>query len=113
MPRIKTESLQEGMVVATDVKNMDHMLLIPAGTTLTERQINILQAWGVGEIEVQTSSSDGDVDPASKLPPEALARLTAEIRALFFKPDDANPVFAEIFKLMVQRRARKLAAKRS
>jgi hypothetical protein len=113
MPRIKTESLREGMVVASDVKNIDHMLLIPAGCTLTGRQISILQAWGVGEIEVQSSSSVEAADPVAKLPPEVVARLTAEIRGRFFKPDDANPVFAEVFKLMLQRRARKFASKLS
>ena len=99
------------MVVATDVKNIDHMLLIPAGATLTGRQINILQAWGVIEIEVQSSGPAGQTDVVAKLPPETVARLTAEIRGRFFRPDDANPVFVEIFKLMVQRRARKMAAR--
>jgi len=111
MPRVKTESLREGMVVANDVKNIDHMLLIPAGCTLTQRQISILQAWGVSEIEVQHSAAAEDMDPVAKLPPEVVARLSAELRGRFFKPDDANPVFAEIFKLMLQRRARKFAAK--
>jgi hypothetical protein len=101
------------MVVASDVKNIDHMLLIPAGSTLTERQINILQAWGVSEIEVQSSTTAEDADPVAKLPPEVVTRLSAEIRSRFFKPDDANPVYAEIFKLMLQRRARKFAAKPS
>ena len=52
MSRIKTEQLKEGMVVVTDVKNMDDMLLIPAGAKLTSRQIGILQSWGVLEIDV-------------------------------------------------------------
>ncbi|MFO1478503.1 MAG: hypothetical protein U1F98_17865 [Verrucomicrobiota bacterium] len=107
MPRIKTELLQEGMVVAGDVKNIDNMLLIPAGCTLTERQIGILQAWGVPEIEVQKSGAVEDADPLAKLSPEAVARLTEEIRSLFWHPDDANPVYVEIAKLMLQRRARK------
>jgi hypothetical protein len=107
MPRVKTELLQEGMVVVTDVKNMDDMLLIPAGCTLTERQINILQAWGVEEIEVQQAGDTGNSDPLARLSPEVLARLTAEIKAHFWQPDEANPVFVEIFKLMLQRRARR------
>jgi hypothetical protein len=104
MPRIKSDLLQEGMVVASDVKNIDNMPLIPAGATLTERQINILKAWGVAEIEVEGSQSVEEADPLAKLPPELVAKLSAEIKSRFWQPDDANPVFAEIFKLMLQRR---------
>jgi hypothetical protein len=110
MPRVKTDLLQEGMVVATDVKNIDDMLLIPAGCNLTDRQINILQSWGVAEIEVQGSQALEDADPLTKLPPEAVAKLAAEVRSLFWEPDDANPVFAEVFKLMLRRRAGRAAA---
>ena len=97
------------MTVVTDVKNMDDMLLIPAGCTLTERQINILQAWGVEEIDVQNAGAAEDADPLRKLSPEAVAKLTAEVQALFWQPDEASPVYAEICKLMLQRRARKTA----
>ena len=100
------------MVVASDVKNIDGMLLIPSGCTLSERQIDILQAWGVAEIEVQaTGDADADADPLAKLAPEVLAKMTSELKALFWNPDEENPVFAEVFKLMLHRRARRDAAK--
>lgn len=105
MPRIKTELLQEGMVVSSDVKNIDNMLLIPSGCQLTARQIGILQAWGVTEIDVVASGDGGDTDQLAKLSPEQLEQLTAETRALFWKPDDTDPVFAELFKLILRRRA--------
>src|SRR5262245_13721528 len=72
MPRVKTDSLEKGMRVMTDVKNMDEMLLIPAGATLTERQINILQAWGIEEIEVQQSAAAQETDPLARLTPETI-----------------------------------------
>ena len=107
MPRVKTDQLKEGMVVVTDVKNMDDMLLIPAGAKLTVRQIGILQAWGVLEIDVKLVEGMGDTDIVSKLPPEALARITAETRAIFWRPDDNDPVFAEILKLLLRRRVKR------
>jgi len=108
MPRVKTESLQEGMVVACDVKNIDQMLLIPAGSTLSERQLNILRAWGVEEIEVQADSAvTTDADPLAALAPDVVARLAAEVKGRFWDADESNPVFAEVFKLMLRRRARK------
>jgi hypothetical protein len=107
MPRVKTAKLKEGMVVAKDVKNIDDMLLLPAQLVLTRRQIDILQSWGVGEIDVEASDLVSDQDPIAQLSPEALAQLKAEIKGHFWQPDESNPVFAEIFQLMVERRARK------
>ena len=96
------------MVVARDVKNIDGMLLVPSGCELSERQIGILQAWGVVELEVEASEEQAKAhDPLAQLPPEALAKLTADLRARFWKPDEFGPVPAEIFKLMLLRQARR------
>lgn len=111
MPRIKTELLQEGMVVSVDVKNLDNMLLIPSGCTLTARQIGILQAWGVSDIEVKSGGDAPDTDMLAKLPADALERLTAEVRASFWKVDDSDPIFAELFKIILRRRANRPTAK--
>lgn len=99
------------MVVATDVKNIDNMLLIPAGCSLTLRQIEILQAWGVSEIDVQSSAAIEEADPLTKLAPELVAQMAAEIRSLFWQPDDTNPVFGEIFRVMLRRQARRAFGK--
>jgi hypothetical protein len=106
MPKIKIDSIKEGMVVVSDVKNIDNMLLIPAGCTLSERQINILNAWGVAEVDVVASETEEDTDIMTKLPPEELERLSAEVKSRFWKADESNPVFTEIFILILQRRVR-------
>ena len=106
MPKIKIDSIKEGMVVVSDVKNIDNMLLIPAGCTLSERQINILNAWGVSEVEVVASEAHEDTDIMTKLSPEELEKLSAEVKSRFWKVDESNPVFTEIFILILQRRVR-------
>lgn len=111
MPRIKTESLQEGMVVSADVKNIDNMLLIPSGATLTARQIGILQAWGVFDIEVKSGGDAGNTDAFDAMPTDSVERLAAEVRAGFWKADDSDPVFAELFKVILRRRANRPVAK--
>jgi hypothetical protein len=108
MPRIKTELLKAGMVVANDVKNIDDMLLIPIGCVLSERQINILQAWGVAEIEVQNSDAIADTTPLKRLSPERAEKVAAEIKARFWSADESNPVHREIFNLILNRRAAKI-----
>ena len=111
MARVKTDVLEEGMVVAGDVKNVEGMLLVPAGCQLTERQINVFRAWGVEEIEIEGSQPAHDSDPLANLPPETVTELSAEIRNRFWEADDTNPVFAEVFKLMLHRRARTVSCK--
>ncbi len=93
------------MVVSSDVKNLDNMLLIPSGAQLTARQIGILQAWGVPQIDVVSLGAGGDTDRLTKLPPEMVEKLSQELRASFWKPDEADPVFTELFKLLLRRRA--------
>ena len=110
MPRVKTGELKEGMVVARDVKNIDDMLLLPANSVLAGRQINNLKAWGVAEIDVEVSDLVENQDPLARLSPEVVEQLTAEIKARFWQGDESNPVVAEVFKLMLWRRARKMPA---
>ena len=109
MIRIKAEELKPGMVTAREVKNIDGMLLAPAGSVLSERQINILQAWGVTEIAIEASAEQAlACDPLAQLPPETLAQITAKARARFWKPDEFGPVSAEIFRVMLVREARRI-----
>ncbi len=108
MVRVKSEELQPGMVVARDVKNIDGMLLAPSGCELSERQIDILQTWGVVEVEIEANEEQAKArDPLAQLPPDVLAKITADLRARFWKPDDFGPVPAIIFKLMLLRQARR------
>jgi hypothetical protein len=106
--RLKSEELKPGMIVARDVKNLDGMLLMPSGCELSERQIDVLQAWGVTELEIEASEEQAKShDPLSKLPPEVAAKITADLRARYWMPDEFGPVPAEIFKLMLLRQARR------
>lgn len=109
MIRVKSEALQSGMVVARDVKNLDGMLLAPSGCQLSERQIDILQAWGVETVEVEAAEEVARAhDPLAQLPPETLTRITTELRARYWEADGFGPVPAEIFKLMLLREAKRL-----
>jgi len=104
MPRVKTEDLQEGMTVISDVKNIDDMLLIPAGSQLSARQINILQAWGVTDIEVEKAGSGHDTNPLLKVSSEVVEQMSAELRKRFWKPQEGDPVYDELFRLILLRR---------
>jgi hypothetical protein len=102
------------MVVAREIKNLDGMLLAPSGCELSERQIGILQAWGVIEVDIEANEETAKAhDPLSQLPPEVLARITAHLRARYWKADEFGPVPAEIFNLMLLREARRILQPKS
>lgn len=107
MPRIKADQLQEGMVVARDVKNIDGMLLVSSGAVLSARQVTILQTWGIFDVEVE-GPEDGSQsgDTLSRLSPEALAKLTGDLKARFWNLNEMTSVETEIFNLMLVRGAR-------
>jgi len=112
MPKVKLEFLQAGMVVTADVKNMDDMLLIPAGCTLTEKHINILQAWGVTDAQVETAgAAEDNSDPLQRLDPGVLAEITAELKEKYWHFDETNEVEVAVFNLVLRRKARQLAGK--
>jgi hypothetical protein len=104
MPKVKLDAVNEGMVVTADVKNMDEMLLIPAGCELTARHIKILRTWGISEIQVDGAESDSTT--LLKIAPEILQRLEAELKKIFWEFDPDNAAQREIFKLALRRRAR-------
>jgi hypothetical protein len=109
MARVKTGQLKEGMVVAAEVTNMDNVLLLPAGCHLSEKHIEILQAWGIPEIQVQsTEGLEASGDPLARLTPEEVQRLTEETRALFYQLNDKEPAHLEVFNFILRRRARRI-----
>jgi len=96
-------------MVTVDVRNLDNMLLIPAGCELSDRHINILSAWGIAEIQVEAcGDSEDSADPLQQLPPETLEQLTLELQAAFWEPAGAGPVQQEVFNLVLRRRAKQV-----
>lgn len=111
MRKIKLEAVQPGMVVAADVRNLEDMLLLPAGCELTARHLKILQTWGIPEIQVESGADpEAEKDPLERLGPEAAARLEADTLRAFRRLDPANPVQQELFRLILRRKARQLLA---
>jgi hypothetical protein len=102
MAKIKAEHLLPGMVAAADIRNMDGMLLLPAGCELTERHAQILRTWGIAEIAVEgpeDDGNDGDAQMVIEVSPDRLA----QIKARFWQFDEQNPLQQEILRLLARR----------
>jgi len=97
------------MVVAADIKNLDDMLLIPAGAELSPRHIKVLMTWGISEVQIEASDTGIESsDPLASIPPEVTEKVTAEIRGCFRTLDDASKVQQEILRLTIRRRLRQM-----
>ncbi len=95
------------MVVTAEVKNIDNMLLIPAGCALTEKHIQVLNAWGIAEVQVQSCDGAEDSrDILQSLSPERLQQLTDELKSIFWDPIESGPVQQEVFGLALRRKAK-------
>ena len=103
MPKVKIDFLRPGMVVAADVRNMDEMLLIPAGCEITERHVQLLQTWGIRDVQVGTAGVEGQWTSARDSVEVDAGVLQAE-KHRFWNFDDRNPVQQEVLRLVLRRK---------
>ena len=60
MATLDTGELRSGMVLTEAVRNAQGTLLLSAGRTLTDKDIRVLKAWGVGEVAVDGACEKKD-----------------------------------------------------
>ena len=114
MPRVKLASVREGMVVTADVKNMDNMLLIPAGCVLTEKHINILNAWGIPEVLLESEGAAEEAgDILQQVPAETREQIRRELTGIFWEPIEKSSIQAETFDLVLRRKVKQIIAQKA
>jgi hypothetical protein len=92
--------LEEGMVLAEDVKNRHGNILLPQGRPLTGKDILILKTWGITETDVEGVDRDKvESKEMESLPPSVIAAIERELTELFTEITD-NPVMEEIYRIV-------------
>lgn len=107
MASVQIENLTPGMVLKENVTDRSGRLLLPAGTALEHKHLNIFKMWGVLDVEV-TDESEPEPAPDTatvEVDPEILARATAEIAHLFTHNDPEHPAIRELTRICIRRRA--------
>jgi hypothetical protein len=56
MGRLSIDHVQSGMVLAKDAYTFRKQLLLPTGTLLNEKNIEMMKAWGVSEVDTEGCS---------------------------------------------------------
>lgn len=100
MEYVSTDMLEEGTVVAKDVRSSSNMLLLPSGTELSPSQIHMLKTWGVRRIFV-----DNEEDTESPEYKEIEKKLNSKINHLF--SHNVRNDFTSNLKLAIRRSHRR------
>jgi hypothetical protein len=106
MASVSVENLEQGMILAADVRDPLGRLLVAEGTVVTDRHSQILKKWGIHVVEVQADQEDGRAD----ITPEILEKAQHLTRDRFRLCDLEHPCVAELLLLATDRAARRLAA---
>jgi hypothetical protein len=90
------------------------MLLIPAGCVLTEKHIHVLNTWGIAEVQLESGAAVEDAgDVLQEMPPEMLEQTRRELIGIFWDPIDKSSVQAEVFDLVLRRKARQITGQKT
>ena len=98
------------MTLANQVDNLHGQLLLAAGCRLTPRQIGVLQAWGVAEVEVEGDGNHSGIKPAlvvAKREPRGGEAARLQLQKLFGRQDFSCPVILELFEACASRKVRR------
>jgi hypothetical protein len=99
--KVTLEQLRPDMVLAADIVDGNGRLLLPAGTTVTDKHVRYCQMWGVLEVEI-ASGEGPPVVTEPVIDPARLAAAEALLRPRFRHVDQAHPVVDILFRHAVQ-----------
>ncbi len=106
MAIINVAQIEPGMILASEVRDMNGRLLCGAGVEINEKHISIFRAWGVTEADIKGIEEE-DVITMSKgeFSPDLIREAEAELNEIFRYTDFSYPVIKELFHLCVLRKA--------
>ena len=106
MAILDVSELKRGMVLTEEIRNAQGTLLLGSGRTLTDKDIWVLKAWGVGEIVAdgaREKKEESDIESNSETKELMLARLAKK-----FSDTLGDPVMEDIMKAAVEVRAERV-----
>lgn len=105
--RVSLDNLRPDMVLSADIVDGGGRLLLPTGTSLTDKHLRYCQMWGVLEAEVAGDEPPPTDDDA--LDPDLMASVESQVRPLFQHCDLSHPAVDALFRYCVLSRARRRA----
>jgi hypothetical protein len=100
MGSLNVTDIKPGMILAQPITNFQGVLLLPQGTKLTERHINLMKSWGVTGAEIEGESRKETSELGSL--DERQQKLLEERIKRRFPQEAPDPVNAELKRLAVK-----------
>lgn len=107
MGRVATSNLQEGMVLAEDLRNSAGHFVLSRGTTLTARQIRMFKVWGIFSVAVE-GTDDERIAREKEASRETTGRAEAFLETILPPSRRHHPAMAELHRICVERLAERM-----
>jgi putative nucleotidyltransferase with HDIG domain len=102
---IAVDSLEQGMVLSEDVRDINTRLLLSKGQKIGPKHIRILKIWGVAEVNIVGSAEDQTLEmPAAD--PEKAEQIKSAIDLVFKQVNLENQTLKEIYQASLAYRLR-------
>lgn len=105
---VPTDKLEPGMQVASDIMNVNNMLLMAKGSLLAARSIRLLKTWGIEAVNIVGDEPEPVQPVPLALPPESLLMAEAAVQLRFRHVNASAGIPKLIRALAVKRTARRL-----
>lgn len=108
MPLKPSNDLEEGMILTSDVCNLDGQILFTKGLELTTRHIDILQMWGIPKVEVAGEEEEEDSLNLDQYPPAVIAKAETQVNEHFSLVKSSHPAVETMRKICVLKSAKQI-----
>ena len=109
MTKVKIKDLQEGMILADDVKDQNGMLIVSHGQSISEKHLRTFKTWGITEIDIEENMGDQEeVGPGGKNEVIVSEEVKEKVDELFRYTDKQHPAMVELMELCIVRKTESL-----
>jgi len=107
MAIVHIDYLKPGMVLNSDVRDINGRLILGAAAELTDKHLYIFRSWGVTEADIKgVTEEEVDAMETEEIPPLILEKAEKKLSEIFHHTDHNHPVIKELFRFCTLREAR-------
>ncbi len=106
MAILSIDTISEGMVLMSDVRDRSGRLLLECGTEINAKHLRMFRTWGITEADIVTVDGHADGPASAAADPELLRDAENALRPLFCNANLSYPAMGELFRLSLLRKVR-------